>query len=463
MFNSDIYQQRRNQLKHHLGSGLILWLGNEETPRNYRGCTFPFRQDSSFLYYFGLNEPHLAVLIDLDHDQEYLVGDELTIQDIIWSGHQPSLQETARKSGILEVISWIDLEVKLRSAQKSQCPIHFLPPYQACLSLKLAQLLDLSPQNLSDFHSPELVKAVIGQRSVKTETEIDQIEKALEISYTMVQTALSFIQPGKTEQDILAAVEKNIADSGSYPSFSTILTIHGEVFHNSVHYNCLEKGHLLLMDSGAESPEYYASDITRTFPVSGRFSTMQLEIYQLVLQAQQHAIAMIRPQIAYRDVHLDTARVIVNGLKDLGLMKGQTEDAVQAGAHALFFPHGLGHMLGLDVHDMENLGEDHVGYNDEILRSRQFGLSYLRLAKPLQQNYILTVEPGIYFISALIDYWKSENRSSDFINYSHLEKYKGFGGIRIEDDVVVTPGGCRVLGRPIPKTAAEIESALHPA
>ncbi|MBP7461455.1 MAG: aminopeptidase P family protein [Candidatus Delongbacteria bacterium] len=460
MYNPEIYQARRNALAQKMDKGMILWVGNEETPRNYPKNTYPFRQDSSFLYYFGLAEPHLAVWCDLDREQEWLVGEELTIDDIIWTGEQPSLADKAAWAGLSGVIAWDELKSRIDSARADQAPIHFLPPYQDRIKLLISQWLELNPLTVVESSSSRLVQAVIEQRSVKAGIEIDQIEKALEISYAMVQTAVSTIRPGKTEQQVLAGLDRCVADFGSTYSFAPILTIHGEVFHNTHHENQLRQGHLILMDMGAESPEFYASDITRTYPVGGRFSTRRRDIYQVVLQAQLHAIRRIGPGIPYRDIHLEAAVVIVDGLKELGLMQGNTEEAVMAGAHALFFPHGLGHMLGLDVHDMENLGEDRVGYNDQIQRSRQFGLSYLRLAKPLQPGYVLTVEPGLYFIPALIDHWRATGRFTEFIQYSRLDDYRTFGGIRIEDDVVVTPTGCRVLGRPIPKSIDEIESAL---
>ena len=375
-------------------------------------------------------------------------------------GPQPTVKELAAGVGVEHTGSLGQLREMMDVAVKGDRKIHFLPPYRADNLLKLTRLTGVSHSRVKDYASVELIKAVVAQRAVKSAGEVKEIETALDISYLMVDAVLKNLKPGLFERELVGKMEGVVGDFGSFRSFPIILSIHGETLHNHYHGNQIKEGDLLVADSGAESPLYYASDITRTFPVSGTFTEKQKTIYEIVLNSQLAAIKESKPGILNRDVHLKTAEVIAEGLIGVGLMKGDAKAAVEAGAHALFFPHGLGHMMGLDVHDMEDLGENYVGYDDRTQRATQFGLAYLRMGRELKTGYVLTVEPGIYFIPALIDQWKAEGRHGEFINYEKVEGYKGFGGIRIEDDILITEDGCRVLGKPIPKTVEEIENAI---
>lgn len=457
MFDSDIYTKRRNRLKEQIKSGFILFLGNEESPMNYPANPFHFRQDSSFLYFFGLDFPALAGVIDVDENRDILFGDDVDIEDIIWMGFQPSLKERAEQSGIKETASLNKLEETIKRTIQHGKKVHYLPPYRPETELKIARLLDIRPDVIKDNASVELIKAVVEQRSIKIEEEINEIEKAHNVTYEMHTTAMKMAKSGVYEREIVGRMEGIVLSSGCNLAFPTILTINGQILHNHYHGNILKEGRLLVNDSGAESELHYASDVTRTIPVGGEFTQKQKEIYEIVLNSQETAIQSIKPGIKYRDIHLKVSNIVATGLKELGLMKDDCDGAVKEGAHALFFPHGLGHMMGLDVHDMEDIGEDYVGYDEKTERSDQFGFAYLRLARELQPGFVLTVEPGIYFIPALIDKWKEEKKYTQYIDYKKVEEYRDFGGIRIEDDVLVTESGHRVLGKPIPKTVKDVE------
>ncbi len=457
MFNKTTYVQRRETLKKQIGSGVILFLGNEESPMNYPANTFNFRQDSSFLYFFGLDFPGFAAVIDVDNSKETIFGYDFTIDDIVWMGPQEKLIEKVQKIGVANAEPTEKLNDKIKDAMKQGRRVHFLPQYRHDNIIKIEKLTGIHNSLINDYASKDLIKAVVAQRSIKSNEEIEQIEMALDISYEMYVLAMKMSRPGMYEHEVCGAVEGLLMSKGSLISFPVIFTIHGEVLHGHSHANLMKEGDLLVMDSGAESPLHYASDITRTYPVSGKFTNLQKEIYHIVLEANIKAIEMIKPGILFRDVHLHAAKVIAEGMRQLGFMKGNIDDAVKEGAHALFFPHGLGHQLGLDVHDMEGLGENYVGYTDEIKRSKQFGLAYLRFAKALEPGHVMTVEPGIYFMPELITQWKKENKHAEFINYDKVEKTIGLGGIRIEDDVLVIKDGHRVLGKPIPKTIEDIE------
>lgn len=460
MFDKSVYVERRKLLKQQVKSGVILMLGNVESPMNYPANTYHFRQDSSFLYFFGLDNPGFAGVIDVEENKDYIYGEDFTIDDIIWMGPQPIVKNLAEGVGVTNTGPLAQLDEKIKGAVSKGRKVHFLPPYRAENMLQLEKLLGIPVSDLKGRASVELIKAVVAQRSFKSDAEIKEIEKALDVSHEMYATVMQMAKPGVYEREIVGKIEGIVGSSGGHISFPIILSINGETLHNHYHGNLLKEHRLLVADSGAESPEHYASDITRTFPVGGRFTAEQKDIYQVVLNSQLAAIEAIKPGKTYKEIHLLTAGVIARGLKDVGLMKGDMEEAVKQGAHALFFPHGLGHMMGLDVHDMEDLGEDYVGYDETVQRSEQFGLAYLRLAKELKPGFVLTVEPGVYFIPQLIDQWKEENKFSEFIDYSKVETFKGFGGIRIEDNVAVTGSGHRVLGKPIPKAAAEIEKIM---
>jgi Xaa-Pro aminopeptidase len=457
MFSSDMYIERRKRLRTDVGCGLILLLGNEESPMNYTDNQYPFRQDSSFLYFFGLDCPGLVAVIDVDQGTECIFGNDLTVDDIVWTGPQPKLEEKCVKTGISDTAGLDKLPDVLNKAVRQGRKIHFLPQYRAENILKIHQLLGIHPSDITGHVSEPLIIAIVAQRSIKSPQEIEQVEAALEISYEMQTLAMKMSKPGIYEKRVASAMEAIVLSHGSALSFPTIFSIHGETLHNHSYDNLMQAGDMTVNDSGAESPLHYASDITRTVPVSGKFSQKQKEIYAIILNAQEKAIEAIKPGVEFRDIHLLGCRELASGLKDLGLMKGDIEQAVQAGAHTLFFQCGLGHMLGLDVHDMEGLGEDYVGYTDTIKRNPEFGFKSLRLAKALEPGFVITIEPGIYFIPELIDRWKATQKNSEYINYELVEKYRDFGGIRIEDDILVTQTEYRVLGKKIPKTIPEVE------
>ncbi len=460
MFKPEIYISRRNRLREKLTSGLVLIPGNTEASFNYPANTYHFRQDSDFLYFFGLDSPDLAGVMDIDSGEDYIFGNDVDMDDIIWMGPQPTIKERALKAGVKNSLPFKDLKGMLDDAQTKGKRIHLLPPYREKNLLLLANLFGIEPDDVRKMVSEDLIRGVVALRSVKEDVEVKEIEEAMETAYEMHTTAMRMAMPGIIEREIAGAIEGIALSRGAGVSFPIILSINGETLHNHYHGNRLVKGRMMVTDAGAESLLHYASDITRTVPVGGTFDQRQREIYEIVLKANVDAIKAVKPGIPYKEVHLLAAQIIAEGLKALGLMKGDTAEAVHEGAHALFFPHGLGHMMGLDVHDMEGLGENYVGYDDEIKRSDQFGLAFLRLGKRLEKGFVFTVEPGIYFIPALIDQWRNEKKCSDFIDYNRVETYKDFGGIRIEDDVLVTGEGSRVLGQPIPKTVMEIESIM---
>ena len=458
MFDAEMYIARRKRLRADIGTGLILLLGNEESPMNYTDNPFPFRQDSSFLYFLGLDDPRLIAVIDIDEESECVFGDDLTVDDIIWTGPQPSLKEKCHKIVISEAAPLDRLPAILTKAIQKGRDIHFLPQYRPENILKIQQFLGIPPSEIQNNVSEKLIKAIVSQRSIKIKDEITQIEAALDISYEMQTLAMKMSKSGVYEREIAGAMEAVALSRGCRLAFPTIFSIHGETLHNHYHGNQMKNGDIAVNDSGAESATHYASDITRTIPVGGKFSQRQREIYAIVLEAQTKAIEAVKPDIEFRDIHRLASEVLVSGLKDLGFVKGNVEEAVQAGVHTLFFQCGLGHMMGLDVHDMENLGEDYVGYTDTIKRNPEFGWRSLRLGKALEPGFVVTVEPGIYFIPELINRWKAERKHDPYIDYDTVEKYMDFGGIRIEDDILVTEQGCRVLGKPIPKALDDVEA-----
>jgi Xaa-Pro aminopeptidase len=457
MFEKHIYTERRKNLLETFDSGLILFLGNDESPSNYSGNTYPFRQDSTFLYYVGLDIPGLAAVIDADSNTTTLFGTDFSIDDIVWMGPQPKVNQLAESSGITESESIENLHSSISNAVKQGRKIHYLPQYRNEHFFMMGSLLGIKPERVNDYASTKLIKEVVKQRSIKAKEEIEEIDKAVDIAYRMHTAAMKMIKPGMTERKIAGMIEGIAYSMGAGLAFRPIVSINGQTLHNHSHDNTIQEGSLLVNDSGAETESHYASDITRTIPASGTYSDKQKEIYQIVLNSQMRAIEAVSPGVSNKDLHLLSAKSIVDGLSSLGIMKGNPDESVQKGAHALFFPHGLGHMMGLDVHDLEGLGEDYVGYDDNYSRSDQFGLAYLRLAKALATGNVFTIEPGIYFIPELIDKWKSENKFPEFINYERLEDYRSFGGIRIEDDILVTSDGYRILGKAIPKTIQEVE------
>ena len=451
LFSADKYTQRRSTLANTVKSGVILITGNSEAPMNYLANPYRFRQDSTFLYYAGLQSPDLHLVIDTVSGESTLYGNEFTMADTIWSGPQELLSSQAERVGVLHLKPLDSIVEDIHDKE-----IHCLPPYRTEHFRLLQKITNRCDCSLAP--SQDLIHAVIAQREIKDGDEIAQMEHALAITAQMHTKVIASTRPGMKEQALAGIAQGIAAAGGGAPAYGIIMTKNGEVLHNHEHGNTLAEGDLVLGDFGAENAMCYAGDITRTWPVSKTFTPQQKDIYEIVLDAQVKAINACRAGQAFRDVHLLAARIIADGLSAHGLMKGDPEEAVSAGAHALFFPHGLGHMIGLDVHDMEGLGEDNVGYGDAFERSEQFGLAYLRMAKPLKEGHVITVEPGIYFIPPLIDQWKEEDKHTDFINYEALEAFRDFGGIRIEDNILVTASGPRVLGPPIPKTINDVEA-----
>ncbi len=461
MFKKEVYINRREKLQKGVESGVILILGNKESSMNYPDNTYHFRQDSNFLYFFGLDYANLAGVIDVENNKQIIFGDDYSIDDIIWMGDQPSMKELGSQVGIADTRPFAELEKYIQQEKAKGRPIHILPPYRGIHTIQLGNIIGVPQSEVPNFVSEKLIKEVIKLRSVKEDVEIEEINLAVDIAYKMHTTSMKMAMPGVIEREIAGTVEGISLANGGPVSFPVILSIHGETLHNHYHGNILKEGRMMVTDAGAEMPSHYASDITRTVPVGGKFNQRQKSIYEIVLKAQVESIKNTKPGITNRQLHLDAVTIIANGLKELGIMKGDIKEAVSQGAHAIFMPHGLGHMMGLDVHDMEGLGENLVGYGDEMERSTQFGLSGLRLGRTLRKGFVFTIEPGCYFIPKLIDKWRAEKKFTDFLNYDELEKYKDFGGIRIEDDILVTDDGYRVLGnKPIPKTVKEIEETM---
>ena len=462
MFETSVYKNRRARLKEKVKSGLVLILGNGEAPANYTDNTYKFRQDSSFLYFFGLNQPGFAGVIDIDSGDEYLFGNDVDMDDIIWMGPQPRVKDMAARVGVSKTAPFARLADCMKTAISQGRRIHFLPPYRFRNMLLLEELLGIRPALVKNYASLELIKAVVDLRSVKEPCEIEEITKACNIGYEMHTAAMRNCKPGVKEQYIAGLIEGIAASYGSMVSFPVILSQNGETLHNHDHSQILQEGRMMLTDAGAEEVSHYCSDFTRTVPVGGKFLTRQKEVYNIVLAANNKAIEIAKPGVTYQYVHLEVCKVLAQGLKDLGLMKGDVNEAVAAGAHALFMPHGLGHMMGLDVHDMEDLGQIYVGYDDETRPIDQFGTSSLRMGRRLQEGFVITDEPGCYFIPALIDQWRAQGMHKEFLNYDKIETFKDFGGIRLEDDILIIPGGSRFLGdKRTPITVEEVEEIMR--
>jgi Xaa-Pro aminopeptidase len=461
MFKREVYIKRRANLKKIIKSGFGLFLGNTEAAMNYSDNPYHFRQDSDFLYFFGIDIPGFAGVMDFDSGEDMIYGNDVGIDGIIWMGHQPTVKELAAKCGISATASLSTLSYFISDSVEKDRKIHFLPPYRGESKMTLGSLLNENPCKMKTVASVDLIKAVISLRSIKEQVEIAELEKAIEIAYEMHIMAMRMCKPGVKEQEIFGAIEGIALSKGAGSGFPIILSINGQTLHNHSHNNILKDGAMMLVDCGAETNLHYTSDVTRTSPVNGKFNQRQRDIYDIVLKANFETINASRPGILNSKLHLMACQIIASGLKDIGIMKGNVDDAVAEGAHALFMPHGIGHMLGLDAHDMEALGENYIGYSDMVKRSDQFGLAYLRFALPFKPGHVFTIEPGCYFIPELIDIWNAESKFKEFINYNKVNTYRDFGGIRIEDNLVITDTGHRLLGKPIPKTIDQIETTCN--
>jgi Xaa-Pro aminopeptidase len=455
LFEAPVYSNRRKRLAKTVRSGIILLMGNDESPMNFADNCFPFRQDSSFLYFTGIGLPGLAVIIDCETGEEILYGPQQGMDDIIWMGALPSLKDLAGMVNIHKTGS-VDQLKSLLDKSQPQRTIHILHPYQPSNKIKLAFLLDTTVAGISHFISVPLIKAVVAQREIKEDIELEQIESAVNTSVAMHEAAMQYAKPGMKEYEVAAKVEEVALNANGRLSYPIILTINGQVLHNHYHGNELKEGDMILCDAGAENEMHYAGDLTRTFPVGKTFTLQQEEIYQVVLDSLHHAVKQLKPNVRFIDVHTEACIKLLEGLKMLNLVKGDPAEAVKAGAHTLFFQCGLGHMMGLDVHDMEDLGENYVGYTEALIKSKEFGWKSLRLGKELQPGFVLTVEPGIYIIPELIDRWESTKHLDSFINYKELAAWRNFGGVRIENNYVITATGYKMFGRPLAESIAEI-------
>ncbi|WP_036876583.1 aminopeptidase P family protein [Xylanibacter oryzae] len=463
MFSKETYVSRRAELRKLVKSGIVILFGNNESPVNYpSNGYYPFRQDSSFLYYFGQNRDGLVGVIDVDNDTETLVGDDIDIEDIVWFGSVDSVHDMAQQVGVGSSAPMKELKSICNDAMRQKRTIHYLPPYRFDNKIQIFDLLGIHPNQQKESASLELIMAVVKMRSSKEPQEIEELERAAIIGYKMHTTAMKLTKPGVTEHYIGGHVDGVANSYGAMVSFATIFSQHGEIMHGNPSMAKLEAGRLVLCDAGAETINNYCSDNTRTYPVDGKFTQRQLEIYSIVEACHDYTLQVAKPGVKWYDVHMNVCKLMTDRLKDLGLMKGDTDEAVKAGAHAMFLPHGLGHMMGMDVHDMEGLGQNYVGFDKEIQPSTQFGTNCLRMGRKLQENFVMTDEPGIYFIPALIDNWKASGHCKEFINFDMLETYKGFGGIRIEDDILITKDGCRFIGKDrIPYHPKDVENFMN--
>lgn len=458
MFSTQTYVQRRQVLSNVMKTGILVFPGNGQSSMNFKDNWHPYRQDSSFLYYTGVNVPDLYFIIDLDSGREILFGDDITPEQIVWTGPIDPLTSWAERAGIAEVQPCAALGDYLASATQKGASVHYLPPYRPETEIQLSTLLSLPIAQVPEKASVPLIEAVVAQRAVKSDEEIADIEKAINVTRKMHQYAIQHTRPGVTEKEIAGALQQIAIAGGGNLSFPTILTKDGQYLHNHASEQVLSDGDLVICDAGAETNMGYAGDMTRTFPVSAQFTSLQRDMYDIVLKAHDDAIAALKPGVKFKDIHLLAAKTLVEGLKDMGVMKGDADEAVAAGAHTLFFQCGLGHMMGLDVHDMESLGEQYVGYTPDMKKSTEFGLRSLRLGKALEKGYVVTIEPGLYFNPYLTAAWKAEQKYADFVKYDEAEKLNDFGGIRIEDDYLITDSGSQLLGEPLANKADEVEA-----
>ncbi len=461
-FSKETYQKRREELRRNVKSGLILLPGNQNAACNYPGNTYLYRQDSTFLYYYGLGREDLVGVIDIDEGKEYLFGNDIDIDDIVWFGKVDTVADMAEQTGVANSAPMKALKELVDDALKKGRQVHFLPPYRGETKIQLMDLLGIHPDKQKEAASKELILAVVHQRDKKSAEEIREIEKACHIGYLMHTAAMRLCSPEVTEQFIGGAITGIAQQYGAQVSFLPIVTMHGEIMHGNPSPRQLEAGRLLLCDCGAETLSHYCSDNTRTMPISGKFTTRQRELHDIVADCHDLALEKAAPGVRWWDVHMDVCRLMIDRLKEVGLMKGDTEEALAAGAHAMFMPHGLGHMMGMDVHDMEGLGQIYVGFDEETQPNlEQFGTNCLRCGRRMEEGFVMTDEPGIYFIPDLIDDWRRRGHNAQFLNFDLIETYKDFGGIRIEDDILITKDGCRFLGEErIPYRAADVEEFM---
>jgi Xaa-Pro aminopeptidase len=458
MFLTNVYIERRAELARKLETGILLFLGNEESPMNFRDNSYCFRQDSTFLYYFGVAQPGLAAIVDIDENLEIIFGNEMSIDDIVWMGRQQTLEAKGTAVGVEKVLPFSQLASCINNALLKNRRIHFLPPYRADNKIKLAQLFKIESNSLKQIASVAFIKAVVAQREIKSAVEINEIEKAVNQSINMHLLAMHKTRPGMKEEELAAMIHGEALRTGGNIAYPIILTVHGEILHNHFHGNTMHEGQLVLNDSGMETELGYCGDITRTFPVGKKFDNRQREVYSIVQAALENGEAALAPGRQFIDVHFAACKTLAEGMKAMGLMMGDMDEAVAAGAHALFFQCGTGHMMGLDVHDMEDLGEEYVGYDNRLKKEKSlFGLKSLRFGRALEPGHVFTIEPGIYMIPELIDLWKSERRFESFINYSAVEKFKDFSGIRLENNYTMTQNGYQQLGKPLPIAIKEVE------
>lgn len=464
MFSKETYIDRRAELKKLVKDGIIIIFGNNESPVNSPANGYsPFRQDSSFLYYFGQNRDGLVGVIDIDENKETLIGNDIDIEDIVWFGSVDTVKELGEQVGVMNSAPMKELKTICSNAMRSRRKIHFLPPYRSDIKIQIFDLIGIHPNQQKESASLELINAIVKMRSVKTAEEIEELERAAIIGYKMHTTAMRLTKPGLTEKFVAGNVDGVANSHGSMVSFPTIFSQHGEIMHGNPSMAELKDGRLVLCDCGGETINHYCSDNTRTFPVNGKYTQRQLDIYNVVVEAHDTVLELAKPGIKYADVHFAICRIIFNRMKELGLAKGDTDAAIAAGAHAMFLPHGLGHMMGMDVHDMEALGQIYVGFDEETRPNlEQFGTNSLRMGRRLQEGFVVTDEPGIYFIPALIDEWREKKHCSEYLNFDKLDAYKDFGGIRLEDDILITKDGCRFIGKDrIPYLPKDVEAYMN--
>jgi Xaa-Pro dipeptidase len=458
MFDASTYVARRTTLQEQFKHGLLLFIGNNDSPMNYAANTYHFRQDASFLYYWGMDDPELAAVIDVEEATHTIYGNDFTIDDIVWRGPQPTIAQRAERAGVRRTGTLDDLAKAMNEAVNKGRRIHYLPQYRADNVQLVRQLLGICPEAVNAHASASLIKAVVAQRAYKSLEELAEIEEALDVSYEMHTLAMKIARPGMYEREVAGAMAGLVESHGRQLAFPIIFSVHGETLHNHDHGNRMEAGQMAVNDCGADSPLHYASDITRTIPIGGRFVGPQRDLYQAVLRAHKKALAAAKPGVRWMDVHLLACRSLAEDLKAIGCMKGDLDAAVREGTHAMFFQCGLGHMMGYDVHDMEGLGEQYVGYDQTVTRSTQFGLKSLRMGRALEPGFVMTVEPGVYMIPTLMDKWRAERKFTDFLDYDVIDKFRSFGGIRVEDDIVITEAGHRILGKRIPIEIEEVEA-----